>query len=191
MTPLSLGIFASANLSAAATSFESIATATGSGATSITFNSIPSDFAHLQIRFMVRSTGTGNGRDLEMRINGADNSGDYKSHYLIGNGASVGSGADNSGTTASMWVGNPPASGTTSGVFAVGVIDILDYTNANKNKTVRVLTGIDSNNATYGNIALLSGVRLSTAAVTSITLFLSVGNFATGSSVALYGIKGA
>ena len=171
--------------------FESIATATGSGATSITFNSIPSTYAHLQLRMLIRSTGTGDGRDLNLTVNGAASAGDYKSHYLLGNGSTVGSGVDVNGSTANIWVGNPPASATAANIFAVSIVDILDYANTNKNKTIRALAGVDTNAGVYQNVCLLSGVRLSTAAISSVTLTLSNGNFATGSSVALYGIKGA
>lgn len=170
-------------------SYESIATATGSGATSITFSSIPQTYSHLQIRYIARSTGSGTGRDLNVTVNGATSAGDYKSHYLIGNGASATAGADAAGTTASMWLGNPPASGSTASIFSAGIIDILDYTSTNKNKTFRVLAGVDTNNNTYGNIFLASGLRLSTTTISSITLTLSVGNFETGSSFALYGVN--
>jgi hypothetical protein len=178
-------------VAASTTSFESIATATGSGATSITFSSIPSTYAHLQLRMLTRSTGTGDGRDLNLTVNGATSSGDYKTHYLTGNGTSASAGVDPLGTTASIWVGNPPASSTAASIFCASIVDILDYANANKNKTIRTLMGIDTNGGVFQNINLLSGVRLSTTAISSITLTLSNGNFATGSSVALYGIKSA
>jgi len=171
--------------------FESIATATGSGATSITFSSIPQTYTHLQLRMLLRSTGTGDGRDLNLTVNGAASTGDYKSHYLIGNGTTVSSGADANGSTANVWIANPPASATASGIFSVSIVDILDYANTNKNKTFRALAGVDLNTGVYQNVMLLSGVRLSTAAISSITLTLSNGNFATGCSVALYGIKSA
>lgn len=171
--------------------FESIATATGSGATSITFSSIPSTYAHLQLRMLIRSTGTGDGRDLNLTVNGAASAGDYKSHYLLGNGTSASTGIDINGSTANIFVGNPPASATAANIFAVSIVDILDYANTNKYKTIKALAGVDTNGGVYQNACLFSGVRLSTAAISSITLTLSNGNFATGTSVALYGIKGA
>ena len=171
-------------------SFESIVTATGSGATSVTFSSIPQTYTHLQLRMLLRSTGTGDGRDLNLTVNGAASTGDYKSHYLTGNNNGVSSGADASGSTANVWIANPPASATAANIFSTSIVDILDYTNTNKYKTFRALAGVDLNGGVYRNIMLLSGVRFSTATISSITLTLSNGNFATGSSIALYGIKG-
>jgi len=53
-------------------SFESIATATGSGQTSVTFSSIPSTYKHLQIRIIARdNSGNGGGSGaLRLRFNG-------------------------------------------------------------------------------------------------------------------------
>lgn len=173
-----------------APSFDSIATATGSGSTSITFSSIPQTYKHLQLRILARSTGAGDGRDLNFTANGVTSSGSYKSHHLIGNGSSAYSAVDNSGSTTSAQILQPPASGMASNIFGAGVIDILDYTNTNKNKVIRVLNGVDTNGGTYQMSQILSGLFLSTNAISSITLTFSLGNFATGSSVALYGIKG-
>ena len=68
------------------------------------------------------------------------------------------------------------------------VIDILDYKNTNKYKTARTLSGQDTNGA--GIIQLLSGVWMSTAAISTLTLFtVSAFNIATNSSFSLYGVK--
>jgi len=81
--------------------------------------------------------------------------------------------------------------GSTAGsnVFAVTVLDLLDYANTSKNKTVRNLAGYDKNGA--GQIALNSGSWMSTSAVTQIDISPRVGTlFSQYSSFALYGIKG-
>jgi hypothetical protein len=70
------------------------------------------------------------------------------------------------------------------------VIDILDYTSVNKNKTVRLLTGVDRNGA--GLVVARSGAWYnSSTAISSITLTETNGNnWTTDTTFALYGIKG-
>jgi hypothetical protein len=72
----------------------------------------------------------------------------------------------------------------------VGVIDILDYTSTNKNKTIRTLGGFDMNGK--GFAALFSGLWYKAPeAVTRIDLTSNTTlDFAVNSSFALYGIKG-
>jgi hypothetical protein len=69
-------------------------------------------------------------------------------------------------------------------------MDILDYTSANKNKTVRMLSGVDNNGT--GSILFTSILWMnSTDAISSIRFTVNTGNFAEFSKFALYGIKGA
>jgi hypothetical protein len=80
-----------------------------------------------------------------------------------------------------------------SNAFGVGVIDILDYANTSKNKTVRILTGSEVNSYSDGDyfVGLNSGAWFSTSAIDRIKLYPnSVGNLAQYSSFALYGVKG-
>ena len=80
-------------------------------------------------------------------------------------------------------------SANTSGMYAVSIIDILDYTSTNKAKTFRTLTGLDLNN-TLGTVAMRSqGWFATPAAISSLTFTTSVGNHDTNTSFALYGIK--
>jgi hypothetical protein len=72
-------------------------------------------------------------------------------------------------------------------IFRASVLDILDYSNTNKYKTLRALDAGDSNGS--GNMEILSNLWMNTAAITSITLTLDSGNFTQYSSFALYGIK--
>jgi hypothetical protein len=69
------------------------------------------------------------------------------------------------------------------------IIDLLDYSNTNKFKTMRSLNGFDENGA--GQIFLTSGLYRKTNAISEIRLFPSSGTFAEYSSFALYGITGA
>ena len=67
-------------------SFESIATATGTGSNStLTFSSIPQTYKHLQIRVMSRGNAATDQDNLLIRFNG-DTGSNYNSHYVFGTG---------------------------------------------------------------------------------------------------------
>jgi hypothetical protein len=164
-------------------SYESIATALGTGSSNtITFTSIPSTYKHLQIRFNSFSTGAADW--VNIRMNNDSSTSNYLSHRLVGSG---------SGTPTTAAQGTQPflkyqfIGGSTTQA-SVGVIDILDHANSNKNKTVRTLTGMDNNGS--GTIAFTSGLWSSTSAITRLDFILDSSNFATTTSFALYGIKG-
>lgn len=165
------------------TSYESIATVTvgSGGASTITFSSIPATYTHLQIRFATTNDST---QATFFRLNG-DTGSNYAYHYLYANGSTVA--ASGGGGNTGMYIGNH---GTT--IPEAGVIDILDYTNTNKYKTTRTLSGNDTNNTNNTSLGLWSGLWQNTAAVNSVTLYCGgSSNFANYSIVALYGIKGS
>jgi hypothetical protein len=163
-------------------SYESIATTTvgSGGASSITFSSIPATFKHLQIRGIGKPTSAG-GQEVYIRYNGDSAATSYFSHQLYGNGTAAVSASYGTVNQAyiTYWSGSE---------FGSFVCDILDYSNTNKNTTSRALGGHDLNGS--GFILLRSGLWINTSAVSSINLFLSSGNFAEYSQLALYGIKG-
>jgi hypothetical protein len=167
------------------TSYESIATANGTGSSGvITFSSIPSTYKHLQIRWIDKSTTTGSYNFL--RFN-SDSGSNYANHYLYGDGASAVAGADTTQTSINLY--GSLVTSSASNVYAVHVLDILDYTSANKNKTIRAIGGQDSNGS--GIAILTSGLWMnSSTAISSLTITANTGNFTTASSFALYGIKG-
>ena len=182
MSPI-LGIFASSiqNSIANATSYESIATVTvGSGGTSaVTFSSIPSTYTHLQVRALGKDASIYGA--IFMRLNN-DTTSNYSRGGFYGDGSSVAS----FGATSAPYM-NVVTTPVSSGGFGAAVIDILDYTNTNKNKTVRSLSGNDNNGS--GFVVLYSGCWFSTSAVSRIDI-ISDSTIGEYSSFALYGIKG-
>jgi len=162
-------------------SYESIATANGTGSsTVITFSSIPSTYKHLQIRWIAQSAGAAG--SLQVRFNG-DSASNYTYHELTGNGSTAAAGA--AAPLGFIYAGQYYG---TANIFGAGVIDILDYQNVNKNKTLRTLNGRDENGS--GTVFFQSGSWMnSSTAISSITLTGNGGNIATNSSFALYGIK--
>jgi hypothetical protein len=175
------GITASA-MSGHLSSFESIATVTGSGsASSITFSSIPATtYTHLQIRATVFTTSNGYG--LACQANG-DGGSNYTYHRLSGDGSATFAGGAASQSYTQFF---GYAQGTDTTYPTVFVLDILDAFSANKYKTFRILVGEDKNGS--GEVGLFSGVWMSSSAISSLTI-LSGMNFSTNSKFALYGVK--
>jgi hypothetical protein len=156
------------------------------GASSVSFTNIPNTYTHLQIRAITRDTDAGGfGLTTTMNFN-SDTGANYSWHWLYGNGSSAAANSGSSATTTAL--GWTTGTGGTANSFAGIVIDILDYANTNKNKTSRVLYGIDLNGS--GGVWLSSGSWRSTSAITSIT-FNQVANFTQYSQFALYGVKSA
>jgi hypothetical protein len=168
---------------AAAPAFESIATASGSGVSTITFSSIPSTYNHLQIRIFGQAASSGG--VVRMRFNG-DTGSNYTAHYLTGYGSSVGAGGNVS-------LNNMYTYGYSSNVnsFFSNIVDIVDYASTTKYKTSRMLGGYDSNGTNSQEINLFSHLWLNTNAITSITIYGDGGNFSSSTVFSLYGIKGA
>ena len=137
MSPI-LGIYASSMQPALnATSFESIATVNvgSGGASTVSFSSIPSTYKHLQVRLIARGDYPGNNDNIVMYFNSDSATTNYTDHRLRGDGASVYA----NGTTNFQVIANVTFTAGTAltNNFGVGYIDILDYANTNKNKTVR------------------------------------------------------
>ena len=168
MSPI-LGITASSRLVTVPNSYESIATVTlGGSQASITFSSIPSTYQHLQIRGVARSDRSVTIEGLSIRFN-SDTGLNYTYHGVQGNGSSATAfaGWDNDQSLSSL----AASANAGSSIFGAGVIDILDYANTNKYTTIRILTGVNNNDASNGRAATFSGLWRNTAAITSFTIF--------------------
>lgn len=164
-------------------SFESIATLSGSGVSTVTFSSIPSTYKHLQIR-MFGQAASGSGV-VRMRLN-SDTGTNYVAHYLTGYGSTVGAGGNVS-------LNNMYTYGYSANInsFFSNIVDIADYASTSKNKTLRMFGGYDSNGTNSQEVSLFSYLWMNTNAVTSITIYGDGGNFSSTTRFALYGIKGA
>ena len=148
-----------------------------SAVSTITFSSIPATYKSLQVKFNLVTSAS---CVLLYQFNG-DTGSNYAYHALYGNGsaANVTGGATQTSFRA-------PAQSTLTTYPNVGIVDILDYANTNKNKTVKSLVGAN-NNTSAGVIEVDSGLWLSTAAITSLVITASTGTF-TG-TISLYGVS--
>ena len=179
----------SSGVAASTSSYESIASTTGTGSSgTITFSSIASTYKHLQIRGLARSTEAAGTSNLYIKSFNSDTGTNYAQHRLSGQGTTVS--ASGAATQSEILLGQVPAASTSANLACVFIIDIIDYASTSKYKTVRAFTGQDTNNAFNGQVGLYSGLWQSTSALTSLSLSLDGGNYNTISTFALYGIKG-
>jgi len=184
MSPI-LGIWASQNYSrySITGSYDSIATVSvgSGGAVNVEFTSIPATFTHLQIRAIAKASGTNFNPKMQFNNDTATN---YSWHYIYGDGSTVAAGA---GAT-QAFIYNSIIS-TNASMYNGFVIDILDYANSNKYKTLRCFGGFDANGS--GQIILTSNLWMSTSAITSVSFALEANSFVQYSQFALYGIRSA
>jgi hypothetical protein len=181
-----LGIIASQNYPRITNSYESIATVTvgSGGASTISFSSIPGTYKHLQIRnISAQATGAApSDTFVTARFNGETTATNYMSHYILGEGSNALAGAATPSSN-NCWFG-VNCTGN-SGAFQGNIIDILDYANTDKYKTIRILSGSDRNGS--GVVIMISALWMNTSAMTSIVIS---GTWTQYSSFALYGIRG-
>jgi len=155
--------------------YNSIASTTV-GATSvptITFSGIPQTYKHLQIRATIKTSSPSN---VAFTTNLASYVNRHQAFFYPG-------GKGGSRETDNQF------SYQDTNVFAVAIVDYLDYSNTNKSKTFRSQNGYQ-NGDTASFYGLISGLETSTGAITSITLTGTSYNFVQYTTVSLYGIAG-
>jgi hypothetical protein len=191
MTPLLTGVFASQisghlfNLTGAYDALSTVTVPSG-GASSITFSAIPqTGYKHLQIRFIANNASN---TYQKIQFNSDTTGANYYAHNLYGTGSVAGASAL-AGTSYSAIAMGGGGLGSGS-YFGAGVIDILDYANGNKFKTIKTLDGFDTNGGADGQfIELQSGVWQSTSAINTIKIFGNGSNYNQYTQFSLYGIK--
>jgi hypothetical protein len=147
----------------------------GSATSSITFSSIPNTYRDLICVFVAKGSTTLQGR---IRLNG-DTGNNYNFQRVSGNGSTGTSGGGSNTTPGSLSV---IAQATTTSALQMN-INIMDYSATNKHKTILSQAGNAVNGA-----EIFVNRWVNTAAVTSVTILTSSGNWAIGTTAALYGI---
>ena len=196
MTPLLTGVFASQisghlNTFTPSSSYDSLATYTvpSGGISSITFSvSGITNYSHLQIRYIARDvSSTNDGNSAVLRFN-LDSGSNYVRHYLLGDGSSTPAGSVQNLT--GIDGGLIQGGGGTATCYSAGVIDILDYNSSTKYKTVRSLSGNNTNSSSAVNyVEFESGLWLNTSAINSIDISCNGGNLAQYSQFSIYGVR--
>ena len=168
-----------------AVTYEPIASQTlGSAAATITFSDLPGTYTDIigVVSFAVSTAGYTPG----LRFN-SDQGTNYSNTLLYGNG-SVAQSTRRSNVTY-IYTGQFGATNSTSSPIALAIFHVMSYANTNVYKTVLSST---SGEGSGNGVDRTVGLWRSTSAITSITLFgAPTGNFVTGTTASLYGIKAA
>lgn len=172
--------------------YESIATIVGDGSSdTLTFSNIPSTYKNLQIRLVGRVTASTTVENVALFFNN-DTGSNYSNAYAYGagNGQNQAFAGYNTATTGIRTMGRIPGTSVTSSAFGLSIIDILDYSNTDKNKTASCLTGWENNG--NGESWVGSGVWTNNTAINRIDLkqLFGSGGWTSTTTAALFGIKG-
>jgi hypothetical protein len=157
-------------------------TATGNVST-ISFTGIPQNFTHLQLRMFMRGSGTSGPNTLV--VYNSDGGANYRVHYIGANSSAPFSGDFGSGITAAN-AGWMAGSDQTAGGFGIAIMDIYEYSKTNKNKASKSITGAEAN--TNSLLGFFTSIWFNTAAINSLALTPSAGQFVQGTRIDLYGV---
>jgi hypothetical protein len=86
-----------------------------------------------------------------------------------------------------------PDNATNSGHYGPVIIDMVDYANTSKHKSLNYIGGVALTGTQYssgGFVVIGSGNWRNTAAINSIVINTNAAGFAANSTFALYGLKG-
>jgi hypothetical protein len=152
------------------------------GASSVTFNSIPSTgYTDLKIVMSVRSANASNFDNPRISINGSTST--FTRKEIYGESGSVGA-----EQPSDRIIGNCPAANTTSNTFGSLEFYLPNYTSSNY-KTWSC-DSVTENNSATNSMWLLAGLWSTTTAVSTIAVSLQTGgNFAQHSTFSLYGVS--
>jgi len=148
----------------------------GSAASSVTFASIPQTYRDL---IMVASALGSVTLEARVRLN-SDSGSNYHSVRMSGNGSSATSASLGSQTSGSI---STIATATTGGALQIE-LQVMDYSATDKHKTM--LARSDQSAVATEAVALRWA---STAAVTTVQILTSTGDFAIGATFSLYAIE--
>jgi len=190
-----LGTIASSTRQGLATgSYEFIAASAPTGTNiSITFNSIPQTYKHLELRYVGRNSRprVADGF-LNLKINGSFAT--YVQSMFYYGGISPNAPGEITFSPSLEGTGyfmGAAGGNANSNARGIGVVSIMDYTNTTKLKTARSLSGSITNSTSVGWILHSTLTNNSTSAVTSLTIETvdSSGGYVISGEFALYGLK--
>lgn len=170
--------------------FESIMTVIPSSTNVINFTSIPQTYKHLHIRGVGRTGNGGKTGYLNLRFNN-DTGNNYHYAYMERNPAAdvINTGQlDNISQIYTSYISGGNSISNCDGVI---LIDIFDYTSANKFKSVFTLGSPGMSDVDSKGLSIMGTMwKNSSSPITSIQLTTDSGNFGGATKFALYGIKG-
>lgn len=157
------------------------------GQANIEFTNIPQGYTDLILKASVRNTGSNGYDNIQVSFNGAPSGTAYSGRNLQDYVTAVIS--QNSSSASSFQYLYSTGANATSDTFASSELYIPNYAgSANKSISADSATEANSASAFTSSRTLAAGLWASTAAITSIRLTPSTGNFTINSEVTLYGV---
>jgi hypothetical protein len=156
-----------------------------SSAASVTFSAIPSTYTDLVLRWSVRTDYGATRTGFRLRANSiATNV--YTGTYIIQyNSTTVASGSDSNDRWSMEYI---DGTGATANTFGSGELYLPSYT-VSQNKPASLFSVAEGNSAADTGMYVKALLLSDTASVTSLTAIANTGNFVSGTSFYLYGIK--
>ena len=175
------------------TSYESIATQTLSGSGTLTFTSIPNTFKHLEIRMLLHNDSNFSdnyGDTFYIQFNG-DTGSNYSYSQMQGYGTNKSSQAASSTFVPAGLGSRRETGGQQTNIAGVSIFRAYNYKNTTIHKTTESTDALVWRALPVGIMhGKYFGAWRNTAAITSITIYNEDYVLYTGSTAALYGIKG-
>lgn len=167
-----------------ALTYVNLATTTlGSATNVVTFSSISSSYTDLAVRWSARCDSAV--QRIRLTFNGSSAT-EYSENSAYGDGSNPSSTASSNAAFTNIWFGMN-SSAYTASTFSNGELYIPNYTSSgNKPSLTDTATENDSTEAFR---VLGANLWRNTSAISSITFTTNSGNFVSGSSFYLYGIK--
>lgn len=156
-----------------------------SSAASVTFSSIPNTYTDLVLKASIRSDQGSVNTDVLVTYNAVGGT-SYSRVWLQGNGATASSNLTANSSSTNV-LNSAVGGGATSNTFSNWELYIPSYT-VSQNKPYGTFA-VGENNATTAYIVAVAGLFRNTNAITEVKLEPGGGNFVSGSSFFLYGIK--
>jgi len=154
--------------------------------TNIDITNIPQTFQDLMLVLYARTNASVSTNSSIVYFNSDANNTNYSRTNLQGNGSSASSSRDTNYAQLYYTDGMPGAN-TTSGIYLASTIHILNYANTSTFKSLLIRSAADLNGSGLTN--LVAATWRSTSAINRITSAPTSGQFAAGSTFALYGVR--
>lgn len=160
-----------------------------SGASSIDFTSLPSQFSHLMIEFHGRGDTAALFTPLDMRVNNDSAAANYEATESRVDGVTPIYADVIPGVSGFVRCARPPAASATTSYFGGAVIWIPNYAaTVGFKQFMAFARGRSSASNNTGWLYLYAGSWLSTAAINRLTFFPEAGNLIQGSRITVHGL---
>jgi hypothetical protein len=163
----------------------------GADTATVTFSSIPGDFAHLRMTVMARSTVAAGSDFLFLRFN-SDSGTNYDWATVLWNDltAPTTATAGSNGVAGTSLRISPVITGATevASCFSQTTIDILHYADGSTNR-MKGAFGATASRGFVVNLAAGQWIPASATAITSVSVAAGAGSLKAGSILSLYGVS--